>query len=95
MRSYLYQYIIAYTLISNVDLAYRNSNLSSFTLFLGLNLHSLIIEQLNPDMSQVYSIKISELPIIEALPRDAKTTAVSLVTEDSRRKNGQSPVNLL
>lgn len=95
MRSYLYQYIIAYTLITNVDLVYRTSNLSSFTLFFGLNLHSLIIEQLNPDMSQVYSIKISELPIIEALPRDAKTTAVYLVTEDSRRKNGQSPVNLL
>ena len=39
-------------------------------------------------------MKISELPITEALPRDAKIT-VSLVTEDSRRKNGQSPVNLL
>lgn len=95
MRSYLYRHTIAYALISNVDLVHKTSNLSLFTLFLGLNLHSLIIEQLNPDKSQVYSIKISEMPITEALPRDAKTTAVSLVTEDSRRKNGQSSVNLL
>lgn len=48
------------------------------------------MEHLNPDRSYVSSMKINELPIIEALSREAKTMAVSLVIEDSSRKNGQN-----
>lgn len=48
------------------------------------------MEHLNPNVSYISSMKINELPIIEALYQEAKTIAVSLVIEDSRRKNGQN-----
>lgn len=48
------------------------------------------MEHLNPNVSYISSMKINELPIIEALSQEAKTIAVSLVIEDSRRKNGQN-----